>query len=203
MASRSQDAQHHEVGIDSEDFRNQLAAWGIDDSEEEQVSMARAWIQHLTVFTYYAKAYLLPYVMNGVSGVFVFQTTPASTTYYNQNMKHMSSGGSSISSPSWLHLAVSLVPGMALFEFCRLGSLGGYLGYAFAVLPDLFARHGITKALQSYGSISSAYEHSMLREVFRDMGIPVWLEIVSGLSWKALYGIDVYLKVGRCLLPLQ
>ena len=206
MASRSEDAEHqpYKGGMGAQDHQAQLEAWGIDDSNEEQVSKARAWIRHLMVVTYYAKAYLLPYAMNGVSGVLVFQTTPASTRYYNQNMQHVSSGGYSISHPSWLHLAVSFFPGMALFEFCRLGSSGGYLGAASEVLPDLFARHGITKALQSYGSISSAYEHSMLRQVFRDMGIPVWLEIVSGLSWKALYGIDVYLKVGHSLpLPLS
>ncbi len=73
MASRSQDAEHHPSGgMGAQDHQAQLEAWGIDDSNEEQVSKARDWIQHLLVCNHYAKMFLVPYTRYRVSGVLVF-----------------------------------------------------------------------------------------------------------------------------------
>ena len=97
-----------DVGIDEKGHEAQFKAWGIDASDPAQVAMGLVWMRRLLAYTYYAKMYLLPYAMNGVSGVLVFKTTPSSTRYHNQNTQSVSDGGYSISHPSWMHLAVSI-----------------------------------------------------------------------------------------------
>ena len=89
--------------------------WGIGYLPDA-MERARQWLRHVAVNSYYATAFMVPYVIAGINGMIVACSTAESTRMQNQNNQEQAEG-MPIRDPSFLYFNVYWFPRMAILNF--------------------------------------------------------------------------------------
>ena len=171
-----------------------MVRWQRQPVDETHV---RHWIKALKESTFLATAVYFPYLWQGTMGVFLCLSTPRSTRLSKENcMPDTQRRFGGIATPEYLFFDVYFYPGMAF------GDLGGFfdaralpLGLLGHVLYQLCNQAGIPFSGQEFFVRPGAWLYGGFRTLMQRLGVPLHAEVVSGLSYRRLASLDVFMAI--------
>ena len=174
-----------------EEVHDSMRRWGTPAGEERKVYY---WLKQLAENRWYATAVYFPYVWQNVMGIYLCISTAESTRQCKanadvENQRRMRG----IQIPEWMQFDVYFYPGLVfgnLFGFTNpaaepLGTLGN-------VLNRLFTNAGILDWRRHVNVAPGGWVYAGLRRLLQLLGIPVHAEVVSGISYRRMASLDVF-----------
>ena len=182
-----------------EDVARAMYEWNVPPASENAVYV---WLKMLAESRWFASGIYFPAVWNGVLGVFLCVSTAESTRVSKANSQvdeEMRRRGG-IKTPEWLYFDVFFYANLVFGNVQGFGDAGrqppgvfvGTLAYVLEHLcqiaglrdwvNDVFVRHG-------------QWMYGGLRRILDRLRIPVHAEVVSGLSYRALMSLDVFIGI--------
>ena len=182
----------HSYTPSQDEVRDGIYRWGMGEGDGPAVCN---WIKKLQEGTWLASAVYFAHVWHGMAGVFLCISSPESTRLSKFNSQHASqhtNGG--IRSPEYLAFDVYWYPGIVFGNLAgftnpgaqRVGNLGEVLAILCSGIPDWTQHVGVPDRGWVYGG---------LRRLFQLVGIGQQAEVVSGLSWRRLHSLDVFVAI--------
>lgn len=169
--------------------------WNVPRGGENAVFV---WLKMLAESRWFATGIYFPAVWNGVMGVCLCVSTAASTrvskanSEVDENMKRR--GG--IETPEWFAFDVFFYANLVF------GNLHGFrdpegrvLGTLAYVLEQLSATAGIRDWTRDVFVRHGEWMYAGLRRILDRLRIRVHAEVVSGLSYRALMSLDVFIAI--------
>ena len=176
----------------SEDEVNDgMVRWQMAPGDERQVWH---WLKSLRENTWLATALYFPYLWQGIMGVFLCLSTPESTRQSKvnsmvENQRRM--GG--IDTPEYLFFTVYFYPGMVFGNLAGFGdSHAQPLGTLADVFNQLCTEARIASWRQDVFVRPGGWVYAGFRTVLQLLRIPVHAEVVSGLSYRRMASLDVF-----------
>lgn len=166
--------------------------------EDDAVRAAVEYIKVLQNEGYFATAYMVPIVLDGVRGIIVAVSSAQSTNVCKENHE-THAARALITDPHWLHYDVWWFPGLAQLNLNGISS-SMYQGQYRCSMQELLERHFAAKGMsnwrQLYCLMHRGYFHDSFRHLLLDhFGAKNWVEYTIGRSWRAYGGLDMYIAV--------
>ena len=179
----------------SEQVAQRMWEWNVPPGGENAVIH---WLKMLAESTWFATGIYFPVVWNGVMGVCLCVSTPAVARVSNANLvvdEYKKCRGG-IDTPEWLQLDVYFYANMVFGNFHGFRHASGrFLGTLEYVLEQLCATAGIVDWILDVFVPDGEWMYGGLRRVLARLRIPVHAEVVSGLSYRALMSLDVFIAI--------
>ena len=178
-----------------QEVHERMRAWGIGGSHAGSVFRR---IKQLKESTYMATAVYFPCIWQGVWGLCLALSTPDSTRMSKQNgifQNQVNMGG--IANPEWLLFVAYFYPGLVF------GNMYGFTdggARPMGTLADVFDRLCIDQLRmadwrQHVFVRDRGWVYGGLRTLMKLLGIPQHAEVVSGLSWRRMASLDVFVGI--------
>ena len=172
-----------------------MADWNVPRGGENYVAV---WLTSLAQSRWFATGLYFPAVWMGEAGLCLCVSTAASTRVSKANsepdetMKRR--GG--IDTPEWLYYDVFFYAGLVFGNFHGFRDAGGRcLGHLEYVLAQLSATAGIRDWSRDVFVRHGEWMYGGLRRIFDRLRIGIHAEVVSGLSYRALMCLDVFIGI--------
>jgi hypothetical protein len=176
-----------------DEVRYSMERWHTPPNHE---AYARRWLKQCGSERWFACGIFFPILWEGVKGVCLavssVMSTRQSKTNNDPDYQH-SMGG--IPEPEWLYFdaffyAHAVFGNFSVFQDERLGKPIGYLLHVF---DTLCTARGIVAWKANLFVHPGQWVYSSMRYLLGQLGIPIHAEIVSGLSYRALATLDVFI----------
>ena len=193
---------HEERYRPSEDEVNDfMERWQRAPGEERLVWR---WLRTLRENTWLATALYFPHVWQGTMGVFLCLSTAHSTTQSKENrMDETQRRHGGIDTPDYLLYDVYFFPGMVF------GNLGGFVerhGQFLGSLAQVFDRLCSQARIASWGQDvfvgPGGWMYGGFRTMMQRLGVPFHAEVVSGLSYRRIATLDVFMAIHTAAMGL-
>ncbi len=188
----SMTSNHDALAAANEDFERKVWQWGMQDKRAD----AKHWYDMVNENRYYALGLLVPWVRDGVSGMLLAESTPASTRMMHQHQEE-NKAGCIIMDPYWKYYKVWWFQGLAFLNFSGMSD-AAYEGVQLlqnlgSILADMCRVHNVD--FQEYCNVYYGCFNDRLRELLARLGIRLWCHIAAGRSFSGYASLDVYIKV--------
>ena len=165
--------------------------WGM----AHRPDLAFHWYERCYVNMAFGTAVVFPLLINGDDCIIA----ACSTSETNSMQGHHSSAVGIIHEPAWMRNLCYKYNGLALLNFEGLtdpkyAESAQPIGYLQDLLDEYCPSVGIPDWRQRYGQLRGGPYLQGLRELFRRLEVPVFLEISSGSSRRVYAGFDVYVR---------
>ena len=179
----------------AEEVSEYAARWGLEAGDG-----VKDWLYRLYNQTYFATAYLVPFVLAGVQGMMYAQSTAEGTRVFKAGMA-ANNRREVYADVDWYYYETYWYPGLALMNIAGLVSPEhtsmGYLG-------DVLARaSGRGDFRSQYCMLTHGLYQDGLRRCLTDLGIAMWVEFTAGISWQGYRLLDLYVAYAGASLPRQ
>ena len=172
-----------------------MRAWGIAAGRE---GMVFRWIKQLKESTWFATAVYFPCMWEGVMGLCLCLSSPESTRMAKENgMIHNQLNRGGIPNPEWLWFWVYFYPGLV---FGNIDGFSDIRARYIGTLADVFDRLcidtlGMADWRKHVFVRDRGWVYGGLRTLMNLLGIPQHAEVVSGLSYRRMASLDVFVAI--------
>ena len=174
-----------------------MVVWDMAPGQQNAVF---AWIKYLWESRWFASAVYFQYAWNGVPGVFLCVSTPASTRQSKQN--GMANGG--VDFPEYFLFDVYFYANLVFGHYHGFRDGDAlHLGTLMDVLQSLCSDVGIATWRQHAVVRPGGWIYAGLRMLFEYLRVPIFAEVVSGLSYRRFASLDVYVAMYTSAMGMQ
>ena len=178
-----------------QEVQERMRAWGIPAGRQ---GIVFRWIKMLAESTWFATAVYFPCMWQGVAGLCLCLSSNASTRMSKENgdiQNQRNMGG--IQYPEWLLFDVFFYPGLVFgnidgFSNPRAQRIGT-LEHVFDRLCNDTLRMAAWR--QHVFVPDRGWVYAGMRTLMNILGIPVHAEVVSGLSYRRMASLDVFVAI--------
>ena len=175
--------------------RSMMPRWGVD------YACAAQWYFFCFMHSYFARSIIIPWRINGVSGIICAASTKISNTRQNEARI----AGKYLHNLGWFFYDCYWYPGLSMLNWAGMTDPlycgnGQPLPQNLAQLIDMYvANSDLQNWRETYGTHHGGAEYyEGLRRLLRVMQKSVWIELVSGYSREVYGGLDVYVRLVSC-----
>ena len=181
-----------------------IVRWQMQPTAENEAHVWH-WIKALKERTWLATALYFPYVWQGTVGVFLCLSNPTSTRQSKENCipeYQRRCGG--IPYPEYLFYDVYFYPGMRFGNLCDfMDDRALRLGLLANVLVELCGRARVHFSEQDVFVRPGAWVYGGFRALMQRLRVPVHAEVVSGLSYRRLASLDVFMGIHTAAMGIE
>ena len=168
--------------------------WGMEGMPQG-AAWAKEWAEVCETQTWFATVKMITYVYDGVQGILLLESTPASTAKYKENSEVFQQGGL-VDDPYWMYFNSSFYPGLSFLNF--RGMVDGHKSVRplgpFGDLVDRELESNVWR--QQYCAVGEGYYLGSFRRLLSEvLKAPFWAEILFGHSKQQYACLDAYIRI--------
>lgn len=171
-----------------------LRWWGMQPADFDA---AKEWYALVTQNKYWTKAKMIPLPIDGISGLLVVMSTKESNKAFHDSVSK-NANHCMVTDPEWLYFAVYWYPGLALWNIAGLMDPKYVVSETprplWCLLETIFQKRGNPNWRQQYCTMDHGAYHDSFRTLLLDIGVKVWVELTTGLSYQQFRALDAYCK---------
>lgn len=180
----------------------QAIEWGMQERDgsvsAQAIADAREYMQYLEYGSNFAVQLMFAYTLNATQGVMLVCSTPESCVLDNENCRRIAQN-LAVLQVGWMKFSVWWYPGLSILNFYgmtdRSATGGVLLGTVEHVFGEEWFRRNEPTWQIKYGIPRPGGEYyDMLFCMLHALGIPFFVLITSGYSWRGYRALDVYLR---------
>ena len=179
---------------------DQARRWGMTDDRNQVTPLAyesaAKWLREVRYNSSYAISICMPFIYDGEQGVLCMASTGASCTQDNANKGI--DGMRRLTLPGWYLFEVWFFTGLVMHNFAGMvdSHTGGIrLGTAQEVFDGIWHKQGKKdKWRGEYLPVPGQPYFGSFWRMIHDLDVKYWVVYTTGLSYRAYYGLDCYIR---------